>query len=111
GQGLYVLASGEADVWKRDRHEKVLLATLRTGDVFGEISLVRDEPTTATVTAATQCTVLFLAKELFQRLAAAIPEIGAYVEELGDERVMDTRILLSDATSAEPLHEDDLVFI
>ncbi len=111
GQGLYVVANGEADVWKRDRDEKVLLATLKAGDVFGEISLVRDEPTTATVTAATQCTVLFLAKDLFQRLAEAIPEIAAYVEELGDERIMDTRLLMTEAASAELLHEDDLVFI
>ncbi len=111
GQGLYVLLSGEAEVWKRDGAERVLLATLRPGDVFGEISLVRDEPTTATVTAATQCTVLFLAKDLFARLADAIPAIAAYVEELGDERVMDTRILLSDATATEALGDDDLVFI
>lgn len=110
GQGLYVLASGEADVWKRDGDEKVLLATLGPGDVFGEISLVRNEPTTATVTSATQCTVLFLAKDLFVKLAEAIPEIGAYVEELGDERVMDTRILMTE-TNAELLDEDDLVFI
>ncbi len=111
GQGLYVLVSGEADVWKRDGDEKVMLATLHAGDVFGEISLVRDEPTTATVTAATQCTVLFLAKDLFQRLAGAIPEIAAYVEELGDERIMDTRLLMTEAASAEVLDEDDLVFI
>jgi CRP-like cAMP-binding protein len=111
GQGLYVLLSGEAEVWKRDGAEKVLLATLKPGDVFGEISLVRDEPTTASVTAATQCTVLFLAKDLFERLARAIPAIATYVEELGDERVMDTRILLRDAAAAEPLGDDDLVFI
>jgi hypothetical protein len=55
--------------------------------------------------------VLFLAKALFDRLAEAIPEIAAYVEELGDERVMDTRILLSDATATESLSDDDLVFI
>lgn len=108
GQGLFVLLSGEVDVWKRDGDQKVLLATLRPGDVFGEIALVLEGPTTASVTAATECTVLFLARELFQRLVAAIPEIRAYVETLGDERMMDTRLVLSGTHVEEELSDEDV---
>lgn len=86
----------------------MLLATLKPGDVFGEISLVLEGPTTASVTAATACTVLFLARELFQRLVAAIPEIRAYVETLGDERMMDTRLVLSGTHVEEELGDEDL---
>lgn len=94
GRGLFMLLSGEADVAKRDGDSKVLLATLGPGDVFGEISLVNDEATSASVTAASQSTVLFLGKEIFARLVDAVPEIGEYVRNLGEERQMDTRLLL-----------------
>ena len=95
GQGLYVVLSGEVDVTKVDGHEKVLLATLKPGDVFGEISLLHEAATTATVTTASTATVLFLGREYFQKLVAAVPAIRTYVEGLGEERLMDTRILLS----------------
>jgi CRP-like cAMP-binding protein len=110
GRGLYVLLNGEMDVSKVDGSEKVLLATLKPGDVFGEISLLHDQPTTATVTAATNATVMFLAREYFQRLIAAVDAIREYVEELGEERLMDTRILLAQEQPDE-LTDDDLIMI
>jgi len=95
GQGLFVVMSGEVDISKIDGEQKILLATLRPGDVFGEISLIHDAPTSATVTAATNSTVMFLARDYFQRLVQAIPEIRRYVESLSEERLMDTRILMA----------------
>ena len=109
GQGLYVVLHGEVDVSKVDGQEKVLLATLKSGDVFGEISLLQDEATTASVTAATNSTVLFLHREIFEKLIAAVPEIREYVEDLGEERLMDTRILLDD--EGEELTDDDLIMV
>ena len=111
GRGLYVLLSGEADVWKRDGEEKVLLATLGPGDVFGEIALLHEQTTTATVTAATQATVLFLSRELFQKLVQAVAEIRDYVESLGEERLMDTRLTMSSPDPIEELTDDDLILI
>src|SRR5690606_36819221 len=82
GQGLYVILNGEVDVSKIDGEEQVLLASLKAGDVFGEISLLNDEPTTATVTAATNMTVLLLGRDVFQKLIEAVEEIREYVESL-----------------------------
>lgn len=113
GTGLYVLLSGEVDVWKRDGNEKVLLATLGAGELFGEISLVQAVPTTASVTAASQVTVLFLPREVFQRLVAAFPAIRDYVETLSDERLMDLRLTMSqfEPDEVEELGEDDIVLL
>ena len=110
GRGLFVLLNGEVDVWKRDGDEKVLLATLKPGAVFGEIALIHDEETTATVTAGTNSTVLFLSRELFQKLVEAVDSIREYVENLGDERMMDTQITMS-ATDLEELDLDDLILV
>jgi CRP-like cAMP-binding protein len=99
GRGLFVVLHGTVDVSKRDGAEKVLLATLGAGDVFGEMSLLQAAPATATVTAAQRSTVLFLAREYVERLMANIPQMRSYLETLGDERAMDTRLWL-DVTAA-----------
>jgi len=99
GRGLYVVLHGSVDVWKRDASEKVLLATLGAGDVFGEMSLLHGAPAVATVTAAERSTVLFLAREYVERLMASLPQLREFLETLGDERAMDTRLWL-DVTAA-----------
>ncbi|MDB4974638.1 MAG: cAMP-binding protein [Myxococcaceae bacterium] len=94
GRGLYVVLQGSVDVWKRDGEEKLLLATLGAGDVFGEMSLLNGAPATATVTAGQRSTVLFLAREYVERVIDIVPQMRAYLEGLGDERAMDTRMWL-----------------
>ncbi len=94
GRGLFILLSGAADVSKIDGDSRVLLATLGPGDVFGEISLLEDGPATATVTMAERGTVLLLERSIFARLVEAVPAIKDYVSELGEGRLMDTRLLL-----------------
>lgn len=90
GKGLFLILSGEVDVITGAASASpVNLARLRTGDMFGEMSLVTEQPTTATVRAASPTTVLFLAREYVERLAGAVPEIQAYFEELAMNRARD----------------------
>jgi CRP-like cAMP-binding protein len=111
GRGLFVLLAGEVDVSKVDGVEKVLLATLKPGDVFGEISLLTDQPASATVTAARQSTVLFLPREVFLKLVQAFPEIREYVSQLSDDRLLDTRLLLEAGHDEEVLEDIDVVLV
>lgn len=108
-QGLYVVLSGAVDVTKRDGDEKVLLATLGPGEVFGEMSLLGQKPASATVSAAQRSTVLLLAREYFTRLIETLPALRQYLEALGDEREMDTRLWLeSGVGEVELLDEIDI---
>jgi CRP-like cAMP-binding protein len=102
GRGLYVVLSGEVEVVKGDEPFETTLATLRSGDVFGEIALVRGTPATATVRAARQSVVLFLAREYFERLMAALPELRAFFETLTEERLRD-----AEGINQDLLVEDD----
>lgn len=93
GQGLFLVLSGEVDVISHaSSASPAVLAHLRTGDMFGEMSLVTDQPTSATVRATVPTTVLFLAREYVERLAEAVPEIQAYFEQLALNRARDNSL-------------------
>lgn len=94
GRGLFVVLSGELEVFKGE--EGTPLATLKTGDIFGEMALVRQSDTTASVRALTPATVLFLGREYVQRMVDGVPAIKEYLENLTEDREMDTQLTLGD---------------
>jgi CRP-like cAMP-binding protein len=103
GRGLFVVLAGELDVSRRTSDgQAVPLGGLRTGDVFGEMSLLRNMRTTATVVAQRPATVLFLAREYVARIVAAMPEIKSYLEALAEDREIDNQLVLGeDETPAD----------
>jgi CRP-like cAMP-binding protein len=113
GRGIFLILSGEVDVTKVDGDARVLLAVLKTGDVFGEIALIEQGPTTATVTASRSTTVLFLAREYFERLVQEVPALRAYFEQLAEERQMDTNLVLASSRQgvAVDVAEDEIVLV
>ncbi len=103
GRGLFVVLSGELDVSRRSADgATVPLGGLKTGDVFGEMSIVRNARTAATVVATRAATVLFLAREYVTRIVAGVPEIKSYLEALAEDREIDNQLLLGeDETPAD----------
>jgi hypothetical protein len=73
GSSLFVVCLGEAVVMLEEPKREV--ARLRPGQFFGEMSLLTGEPRTATVSAATDCTVLEITVEEFRRLVLADPAV------------------------------------
>jgi CRP-like cAMP-binding protein len=96
GRGLFVVLSGELEVSRRGGDAVVPFASLRTGDVFGEMSLVRHGPTTATVTAQRPATVLFLGRDIVDKMVAGVPEIRKYLEALAEDREIDNQLSLGE---------------
>ena len=93
GRGLFVVLSGELDVSRRARDgSAVPLGGLKTGDVFGEMSILRNARTAATVVAQRPATVLFLAREYVDRMVAGVPEIKSYLEALAEDREIDNQL-------------------
>lgn len=62
GNEFYVVVSGKVKVNVDDKD----VATLGVGDYFGEVALLRDEPRTATIIAATKISVLKITREAFK---------------------------------------------
>ena len=80
----------------------VPLGGLKPGDVFGEMSIVRNARTAATVVPTRPSTVLFLAREYVSRIVAGVPEIKSYLEALAEDREIDNQLLLGeDETPAD----------
>jgi cAMP-dependent protein kinase regulator len=103
GPGLFLLLGGSASVSKSASGDRIHLATLRGGDVCGEMSLVGDQPTQANVTADEDLEALFLAHDEFKATVRRHPELMKYLASLTDERLRQNRALLH----ARGLLEDD----
>jgi CRP-like cAMP-binding protein len=102
GRGLFVVLSGELDVSRRGSDgQSVPLGGLRTGDVFGEMAVLRNAATTATVVCVRQATVLFLAREYVARIVAAVPEIKSYLEALAEDREIDNQLVMGEDAPAD----------
>ena len=87
GQGLFVILLGEVEILNKDPsgREKTV-AKLGAGEVFGEMSLLGDRPTTATVRSLSRTTIMFLGRDYFRRLVTALPPLRQYFEELSKHR-------------------------
>ncbi|MES2949068.1 MAG: Crp/Fnr family transcriptional regulator [Pseudomonadota bacterium] len=65
---LYIVLAGRTRVLMTDsKGKEVILATLESGDYVGEMSLIDDEPHSATVVADKQVDVLVLGRDSFLR--------------------------------------------
>lgn len=71
GDGLYIVASGAADVLRNGE----AVASLGLGDYFGELSLFDPAPRNATVRAAEPLSYVMLTPDAFAQALDEIPEI------------------------------------
>ena len=80
--GLYVLVSGKVEIVR----DGVPLALLRSGDVFGEISLMSGGGSTANVTAGSRVIALRMPARTFTEVIMTHPQVLAYLGELAAQR-------------------------
>ncbi len=96
---LYLLLRGRCTVFHEhvDGRESSYPEMLE-GDVFGEIALLRSKLATASVRAATPCTLLKLERDSLEQLFLQHPALRQQLEHLGAERMQRTSRLLSGRT-------------
>ena len=85
GDSLFIVDEGEVDIIASGADQA--LATLRAGDVLGEMALVTGEPRSASAVAKSDCRVWFVMKEDFDRLLATSPHLAVAVSDLARERI------------------------
>jgi cAMP-dependent protein kinase regulator len=88
GDCLYIIKSGEVEVFTADaKEEKLVLATLREGDYFGEISLITGRPRTASVKVLRPAELVRVSKADFDRVVAQHPDTMKILEDSLQARV------------------------
>jgi CRP-like cAMP-binding protein len=88
GRGLWVVLRGDYDVSQGGRH----LASLGAGQIFGEIALLRDAPTTATVTSRGNGELLFLGRDAFADAMQTHAPLLDTLRSLSSERLRANRL-------------------
>jgi len=74
---LYIVRKGELTVLDEIPGQRVFLAGLHEGEIFGEMAFIDGRPRSASVQAAKDSQVLMFTKEEFIRLVIERPETGA----------------------------------
>ena len=87
GGPMFVIVDGRCSVTRRGRSEP--LAELGSGEIFGELSLVTDDPRTATVTATADAQILALSREAMHELIKRHPPILLRVLAIARDRLVD----------------------
>jgi CRP-like cAMP-binding protein len=102
GESMFILLNGEANVYVQANGADTLVATLRTGDYCGEMSLLTGAPRSATVIASTDCEMWQIGKEILAEILQENETLVQQLSELLAQRRMETEgIVASSSESAQ----------
>ena len=73
GSSMFIIKSGIVEISKIINSQKVVLAKLKKGSIFGEMALVDNKPRSATVSAITNVSCLEMSRMLFDKRLEEIP--------------------------------------
>ncbi|MDR0643235.1 MAG: Crp/Fnr family transcriptional regulator [Treponema sp.] len=103
GDELYIIKKGSVKIVKIVDNNEVLLAVLKSGDIFGEMALLESKPRTASAVAYEDCQVMAVNKSNFERMIVDEPQIIARLTTLLAERLWSIYRQLANTLIANPL--------
>ncbi|MCL1815719.1 MAG: cyclic nucleotide-binding domain-containing protein [Treponema sp.] len=68
GNELFVIQKGSVKITKVANENEILLAVLKTGDIFGEMALLENKPRAATAVAYEECKVMVVSRTNFEQM-------------------------------------------
>jgi CPA2 family monovalent cation:H+ antiporter-2 len=94
--GLYLIVIGAVEITRRlGKHRSVILASLREGAYFGEMSLLSGGPTTANVVAAGPVELALLPPRDFYDVVAQHPQLWAQIRREARSRSLENARMLA----------------
>ena len=83
GNSLYIIRTGSCGIYvSRNGRQENRIATIESGEFFGEMSLLTGEPITATVRAMVDTSVIIIDKENFSNILNDNPAISVQLGEI-----------------------------
>src|ERR1044072_347911 len=106
GHDAFLIQSGSVQVYSGMQGKRVNLATLGTGQIFGEMALLFDEPRTATVEALGKCNLVTITREtLKKKVGKSDPTVRAILPMLMKRIIQTNNVLLQNQSSLDQLVE------
>ena len=94
GDQMYLLVSGEVEIYKNQEDGKVKLAELSTGDYFGEMALFEKKARSATAVVKKETRFLEIDGYDFEQIMREYPSIAINVCRVFSERLRETNEIL-----------------
>lgn len=102
----YLIQSGRVSVYCEENGKQVELAQLGSGQICGEMALIRNEPTlrAASVRALEDCNLIVITHNTFQeKLRSSDPTIKAVLQMLADRIIMSNEVVMDKKVNAHAL--------
>jgi CRP-like cAMP-binding protein len=87
GNELFIIQKGSVTIAKVVDEKEVLLAVLKTGDIFGEMALLEAKPRAASAVAYEECQVLAVNRANFELMIKTQPQLIARLTTLLADRI------------------------
>jgi CRP/FNR family transcriptional regulator, cyclic AMP receptor protein len=98
----FLIQSGRVKIYAGPN--KIELATMEAGQIFGEMALVFDEPRTATVEALEDCNLIVITREkLMEKLDRSDPTVRAIVPMLMKRLLQSNNVILNKENSLDEM--------
>ncbi len=112
GNQMYVVLGGRIDLFDGKKH----LTSMRTGDLFGEMAVILNEPRSASAVAAETSRVFVLSESVFEKLMTKRAAIRILLNIIGvmarrirdmNAKLAETRAALAQTVALEKKPEQD----
>ena len=87
GEELFIIQKGSVTITKIVDDQEILLAVLKSGDIFGEMALLEAKPRAASAVAHEECQVLAVNRANFEQMIKTQPQLIARLTTLLAERI------------------------
>jgi CRP-like cAMP-binding protein len=87
GDELFIIQKGSVKIIKITDNNEILLAVLKTGDIFGEMALLESKPRAAGAVAYEDCQLMAVNRANFQQMIKSQPQLIARLTTLLSERI------------------------
>ncbi len=102
GSELFIIQSGSVKITKIVNDNEVLLATLKVGDIFGEMALLNNEPRSASAIAGGVTKMMAVNKKNFVKMVQQEPKMTTRLTTLLAERIWALYKQLANALIEDP---------